>query len=328
MALYILRRVLVMIPTIFAISLVVFIIIQLPPGDFLTTLVSAMSSQGEEVNPAALNALKEQYGLGQPVYVQYYKWMSNILLHGNFGQSFQYNRPVSALIGSRLVLTIIISIGALMVTWIVAFPVGIFSAVRKYTKGDYFVTFLSFLGLAIPEFMLALVLLYLSFKYFGQSVGGLFSPPYVDAPWNAAKVLDLFQHMWIPTILIGITHTAGLVRIMRANLLDELNKPYVITARAKGLTERRLLLKYPVRTALNPFVSTVGWLLPGIVSGEAIIGLVLSLPTEGPLLLSALQTQDMYLAGSLILITSTLTVIGTLLSDIMLAWLDPRIRYT
>lgn len=328
MALYILRRIVLMIPTVFAISLVVFIIIQLPPGDFLTTLVSAMSSQGEEVDPAALNALKEQYGLGQPAYVQYYKWMSNILLHGNFGQSFQYNRPVSALIGSRLVLTIIISIGALMVTWIVAFPVGIFSAVRKYTKGDYFVTFLSFLGLAIPEFMLALVLLYVSFKYFGQSVGGLFSPQYVDAAWDAGKVLDLFKHMWIPTILIGITHTAGLVRIMRANLLDELNKPYVITARAKGLTERRLLLKYPVRTALNPFVSTVGWLLPGIVSGEAIVGLVLSLPTEGPLLLGALQTQDMYLAGSLILITSVLTVIGTLLSDIMLAWLDPRIRYT
>jgi len=324
---FIVRRLLLMIPTIFAISIVVFIIIQLPPGDFLTTMVSAMSSQGESVNQAALDALKDQYGLGQPLYVQYFKWMSNIILHGNFGQSFEYNQPVSALIGSRLALTIVISVVSLFLTWIIAFPIGIYSAVRKYSPGDYIFTFISFIGLAIPEFMIALVLLYVSFKYFGQSVGGLFSPQYIDAPWSLGKVGDLFQHMWIPVIIIGAAHTAGLVRIMRANLLDELNRPYVVTARAKGLTERKLLLKYPVRLALNPFISTVGWVLPAILSGEAIIGVVLSLPTEGPLLLHALQSQDMYLAGSLLLLLTILTVVGTLISDILLAWLDPRIRY-
>jgi len=324
---YIIRRILLMIPTIFIISIIVFFIIQLPPGDFLTTLVSAMATQGETVDQTALQALRDQYGLGQPVYVQYYKWMSNILLHGDFGQSFEYNRPVSSLIGSRMVLTIIISIFSLMVTWIIAFPIGIFSAVRKYSIGDYIFTLISFIGLAIPEFMLALVLMYISFKYFNQSVGGLFSPQYVDAAWSFGKALDMLQHMWIPVIIIGAAHTAGLVRIMRANLLDELNKPYVVTARAKGLTERALLLKYPVRLALNPFVSTVGWILPGILSGEAIIGIVLSLPTEGPLLLHALESQDMYLAGSLIFLLTILTVVDTLLSDIALALLDPRIRY-
>jgi peptide/nickel transport system permease protein len=324
---YIIRRILLMIPTIFIISIIVFFIIQLPPGDFLTTLVSAMASQGETVDQTALQALRDQYGLGQPVYVQYYKWMSNILLHGDFGQSFEYNRPVSSLIGSRMALTIVISIFSLFVTWIIAFPIGIFSAVRKYSIGDYIFTLISFIGLAIPEFMLALVLMYISFKYFNQSVGGLFSPQYVDAAWGLGKVLDMLQHMWSPVIIIGAAHTAGLVRIMRANLLDELNKPYVVTARAKGLTERTLLLKYPVRLALNPFVSTVGWILPGILSGEAIIGIVLSLPTEGPLLLHALESQDMYLAGSLIFLLTILTVVGTLLSDIALALLDPRIRY-
>jgi peptide/nickel transport system permease protein len=324
---FIVRRVLLMIPTVFAITLVVFLIIQLPPGDFLTTIVSAMSSQGETVNQAALDALKDEYGLGQPVYVQYFKWVRGIFLHGNFGRSFEYNRPVTAMIGSRLLFTVIISIASLMLTWLIAFPIGIYSAVRKYSPSDYAFTLIGFIGLAIPEFMLALVLMYVSFKYFGQSVGGLFSPQYVDASWSWGRVVDLFQHMWIPVVIIGAAHTAGLIRIMRANLLDELNKPYVVTARAKGLDERRLLLKYPVRLALNPFVSTVGWILPGIISGEAIIGVVLSLPTEGPLLLHALQSQDMYLAGSLILFTTILTVIGTLLSDIMLAWLDPRIRY-
>ena len=324
---FMIRRILLMIPTIFAISIVVFIIIQLPPGDFLTTLVAAMSSQGETVNPAALEALKEQYGLGQPVYVQYFKWMSNIILRGDFGQSFEYNRPVTALIGSRIAFTIIISVVSLILTWIIAFPIGIYSAVRKYSPSDYFFTFVGFIGLAIPEFVLALVLLYVSFKYFNQSVGGLFSPQYIDAPWSLGKVGDLLQHMWIPVLIIGAAHTAGLIRIMRANLLDELNKPYVVTARAKGLSERRLLLKYPVRIALNPFVSTVGWVLPGIISGELIVATVLSLPTEGPLLLHALQSQDMYLAGSLLLIITILTVIGTLISDLVLAWLDPRIRY-
>lgn len=325
---YILRRVLLMIPTVFAISIVVFIIIQLPPGDFLTTLVATMSSQGETVDQQALDALRQQYGIGQPVYVQYYKWMKNILLHGDFGRSFEYNQPVTSLIGTRLALTVVISLASLMLTWLIAFPIGIFSAVRKYSAWDYVFTLISFIGLAIPEFLLALVLMYVSFKYLNQSVGGLFSPQYVDAPLSLGKVLDLFKHMWIPAVIIGAAHTAGLVRIMRANLLDELNKPYVVTARAKGLEERRLLLKYPVRLALNPFVSTVGWILPGILSGEAIIGIVLSLPTEGPLLLHALESQDMYLAGSLLFFITILTVLGTLVSDIILAWLDPRIRYT
>ncbi|MDQ3540275.1 MAG: ABC transporter permease [Chloroflexota bacterium] len=327
MAQYIGRRVLLMIPTLFAISIVSFIIIQLPPGDFLTTLVAQLSSQGESVNQEALNALRSQYGLGEPVYVQYFLWIRNILLHGDFGDSFEYNRPVRDLVGSRIAWTVGISLGSLFITWIVAFPVGIYSAVRKYTPGDYALTFVSFLGLAIPEFMLALVLLYVSSEYLGLSVGGLFSPQYVDAAWSFAKFGDLLAHLWIPVIIIGVAHTAGLVRIMRANLLDELNRPYVVTARAKGLAERKLLLKYPVRLALNPFISTAGWTLPAIVSGEAIVSIVLSLPTVGPLLLRALQSQDMYLAGSLILILSVLTVIGTLISDILLAWLDPRIRY-
>jgi len=321
------RRVLLMIPTLFAISIVSFIIIQLPPGDFLTTLVSQLSSQGESVNQEALNSLRSQYGLGEPVYVQYFLWIRNILLHGDFGDSFEYNRPVRDLIGSRLAWTVGISLASLIVTWLVAFPVGIYSAVRKYTIGDYALTFVSFLGLAVPEFMLALLLLYVSSEYLGLSVGGLFSPEYQDAAWSIGKFGDLLAHLWIPVIIIGVASTAGLVRIMRANLLDELNRPYVVTARAKGLEERKLLLKYPVRLALNPFISTLGWALPAIVSGEAIVAIVLSLPTVGPLLLRALQSQDMYLAGSLILILSVLTVIGTLLSDILLAWLDPRIRH-
>jgi peptide/nickel transport system permease protein len=326
MTMYIFRRALMMIPTLIAISIVTFIIIQLPPGDFLTTLVSSLSSQGETVNQDALDALKRQYGLGEPMYMQYLIWMRNILFHFDFGDSFEYNRPVRDLIGGRMAWTVGISVGSIVVTWLIAFPLGFYSAVRKYTPGDYLMTFLSFLGLAIPEFMLALLLLYVSYKYFGQSVGGLFSPEYIDAAWSFDKAVDLASHLWIPILIIGASSTAGLVRIMRANLLDELNRPYVVTARAKGLSERQLLIKYPVRLALNPFVSTVGWTLPSIVSGEAIVAIVLSLPTVGPLLLRSLHSQDMYLAGSIILLTSVLTVIGTLLSDILLAWLDPRIR--
>ncbi|MGC4190830.1 MAG: ABC transporter permease [Thermomicrobiales bacterium] len=327
MARFILRRMLLMIPTLIAVSIVTFVIIQLPPGDFMTSIAASLSSQGETVNQDALDALRRQYGLGQPMWQQYLIWMRNIIFHWDFGDSFEYNRPVADLIGNRMLVTIGISVGSLLVTWIIAFPLGIFSAVRKYSKADYVLTFFSFLGLAIPEFMLALVLLYVSSHYFGQSVGGLFSPQYVDAAWSVGKVTDLLSHLWIPVLIIGATHTAGLVRIMRANLLDELNRPYVVTARAKGLEERKLLMKYPVRLALNPFVSTAGWTLPGIVSGEAVVAIVLSLPTIGPLLLQSLRSQDMYLAGSIILLTSVLTVIGTLLSDILLAWLDPRIRH-
>jgi peptide/nickel transport system permease protein len=324
---YILRRILIMIPTVIAISIVTFIIIQLPPGDFLDTLVAGLASQGETVNQEAITALRERYGLGQPIYVQYFKWITSIVTRGDFGQSFEYNRPVSSLIWDRMGFTIALAVTAQFLTWMLAFPIGIFSAVRQYTPGDYFFTFLGFIGLAVPEFMIALILLFVSFKYFGQSVGGLFSPQYVDAAWGWAKFSDLMAHLWIPIVIIGVNGTAGLIRVMRANLLDELNKPYVVTARAKGVAERTLLLKYPVRVALNPFVSTVGWTLAGIISGEAIVAIVLNLPTQGPLLLRALQSQDMYLAGSLILLVSILTVIGTLISDVLLAWLDPRIRY-
>ncbi|MBI1294580.1 ABC transporter permease subunit [bacterium] len=325
---FIIRRVFYMIPTLFAISIVSFIIIQLPPGDYLTSLVATMAATGETVDRAQLVALEQRYGLGQPVYVQYWKWISGILLRGDFGQSFEWNQPVNSLIWGRLALTFILSLTTLLFTWIVAFPIGIYSAVRQYSAGDYLFTVIGYVGLAIPNFLLALVLMYIAFKYFNQSVGGLFSPEYVDAPWSFGKVMDMFAHLWIPVVIIGTAGTAGLIRIMRANLLDELHKPYVVTARAKGMSERRLLLKYPVRVALNPFVSTVGWTLPVLVSGAAIVSIVLSLPTTGPLLLRALMSQDMYLAGSFIMLLSTLTVIGTLISDILLAWLDPRIRFT
>ncbi|MEZ4861678.1 MAG: ABC transporter permease [Caldilineaceae bacterium] len=324
---FILRRLAFLIPTLFAISLVMFVIIQLPPGDYLTTLVAAMASQGEDVDPAALAALKERYGLGQPVYVQYWKWISGILVRGDFGRSFAWNMPVSDLIWERLTLTFVLSLSTLLFVWLVSFPVGVYSAVKQYSPGDYVATFFGFIGVATPNFLLALVLMYIAFKYFNQSVGGLFSPEYQEAPWNWDKIVDLLSHLWIPIIIIGTDGTAGLIRIMRANLLDELRKPYVVTARAKGLPEWKLLLKYPVRVALNPFISTVGWVLPGLVSGSAIVSIVLSLPTTGPLLLRALMSQDMYLAGSFLLMLSILTVVGTLLSDILLAWLDPRIRY-
>ena len=323
---FLLRRLLYMIPTLIAISIVAFVIIQLPPGDFLTTMVASMAAQGEDVDSTALQALKDQYGLGQPVHVQYLKWMQGIIFRGDFGDSFGWNKAVSDLVWSRLALTFVLSLASLLFVWVVAFPIGIYSAVKQYSVGDYVATFLGFLGLAIPNFLLALILMYIAFKFFNQSVGGLFSPEYQEAPWSWGKVADLFAHLWVPVVIIGTAGTASLIRIMRANLLDELRKPYVVTARAKGLPEWRLLFKYPVRIALNPFVSTVGWVLPTLVSGAAIVSIVLSLPTTGPLLIRALQQQDMYLAASFIMLLSILTVIGTLVSDLLLAWLDPRIR--
>ncbi|ADI14968.1 ABC transporter permease [Truepera radiovictrix] len=324
---YIVRRILYMIPTLFAISVVAFFVIQLPPGDYLTSMVAGMAAQGETVDSATLAALRERYGLGEPFYVQYYKWISGILLRGDFGQSFEWNRPVNTLIWERLGLTFLLSLATLVFIWLVSFPIGIYSAVRKYSLGDYFATFIGFIGLATPNFLLALVFMYIAFAYFGQSVGGLFSPQYVDAPWSWAKFVDLLNHLWIPMVVLGTSGTASLIRLLRANLLDELVKPYVVTARAKGLSERRLLLKYPVRVALNFFVSAQNNILVSLISGAAIVEIVLSLPTTGPLLLRALTAQDMYLAGSFILMLSVLNVISTLLSDIALAWLDPRIRY-
>jgi peptide/nickel transport system permease protein len=324
---YIIRRILLMIPTLFVISIISFVIIQLPPGDFLTSYIATLESSGQIVDQAAIDGLRETYGLGDPVYVQYTKWMSGVL-QGDFGQSFQWNRPVSELLGERLLLTVVLSFSSLLLIWAIAFPVGIYSAVRQYSPGDYFVTFLSFVGVGIPNFLLALVLMWFAFTRFGITVGGLFSNEYANAPWSWAKFVNLLQHLWIPTIVLGLGGVAGLIRIMRANLLDELHKPYVVTARAKGAPETRLIVKYPVRVALNPFVSTIGWTLPGLVSGSIIVSVVLNLPTTGPLLLTALQSQDMYLAGAIVLLLSILTVIGTLISDILLAWLDPRIRFS
>jgi peptide/nickel transport system permease protein len=315
-----------MIPTLFGISVVAFAIIQLPPGDFLTTLAARLENQGDRMDEAQMSALRERYGLGEPVYEQYAKWVTAIVLHGDFGESFEYGKSVSSLVMDRLPLTVVLAVSTLLATWLLAFPVGLYSAVRQYSAGDYLATTVGFLGLAIPNFMIALVLMYLGHSVFGMSVGGLFSPEYEDAAWNLGKFLDLLAHLWVPVLVLGAAGTAGLVRVLRANLLDELRKPYVVAARARGMPERRLVLKYPLRVALNPFVSNVGYVLPALVSGEVIVSQVLSLPTTGPLLLGALRSQDMYLASSIILIVSLLTVIGTLLSDVLLAWLDPRVR--
>jgi peptide/nickel transport system permease protein len=324
---FIAKRVLFMIPTLIAISIVTFTLIHLPPGDFVTSLAASASAAGNTVDPATLAQLRHEYGLDQSILVQYWLWISKIVFHGDFGRSFDWKAPVSDLLWGRLGLTMVLSFTALAVTWIIAFPIGIYSAVRKYSIGDYAATFLSFIGLAIPNFVLALILMYISLRFFNMSVGGLFSPQYQDAPWTADKISDLTQHMIIPVIVLSGAGIASLVRIMRANLLDELYRPYVITARAKGLPEWWLTLKYPVRAALNPFVSTIGWALPELVSGGTVTAIVLNLPTTGPLLLRALISQDVYLAGSMIMMLSVLTVIGTLISDLLLAWLDPRIRY-
>jgi peptide/nickel transport system permease protein len=315
-----------MVPTLIAISIISFVIIQLPPGDFLTTYIVRLQASGDLVEESEIQAIKSRYGLDQPIYVQFIKWVTN-MFRGDFGHSMDWGRPVRDLIWDRLLLTFLLSLSTLLFTWAVAFPIGVLSAVKQYSVWDYFFTFVSFLGVATPNFLLALVLMWIAFSQFGQSVGGLFSPEYLDAPWSWAKVQDLLGHLWIPMIILGTASTAGLIRVMRANLLDELHKPYVLTARSKGLSEIKLLIKYPLRAALNPFISSVGWILPGLVSGSTIVAVVLSLPTSGPLYLRALRSQDMFLAGTFMLMLSTLTVIGTLISDILLAWLDPRIRF-
>ena len=320
---YIARRIIYLIPTLLIVSIIAFAVIQLPPGDFLASLIS---SAVETVDQAQVDALRQRYGLDEPIYVQYWKWISGIITRGDFGDSFEWNRPVSDLIWERLALTMVISLCTLAFVWIVSVPIGIYSAVKKYTLGDYIVTVIGFIGLAIPNFLLALVLMYIAFRYFGQSVGGLFSPEYIEAEWSLDRVVDLLGHLWLPVIILGTAGTAALIRVMRANLLDELSKLYVDAARARGLSELRLLFKYPVRVALNPLVSALAWIFPALVSGSAITSIVLNLQTTGPLLYRSLQSQDMYLAGSLILLVSVLTIIGTLVSDILLAWIDPRIQ--
>ena len=324
---FILLRILYMVPTLFGMSLISFIIIQLPPGDFLTSVISAIAESGHGLDQASVARLTAQYGLDQPVYVQYWRWISGILLRGDFGWSFDWGQPVSRLIWDRLGITLLVSTLSLLLIWMVALPIGIYSAVRRYSLGDHIFTFLGFIGLAIPTFILALLLMYASFAWFGQNVGGLFSPEYDSAPWSLAKFTDLCQHLWIPIVVIAVSSTAALIRVMRANLSDELSKPYVVTARAKGLSEFSLVMRYPVRIALNPFISTIGWVLPSLISGVTITAIVLNLPMAGPLLLRALVSQDMYLAGAFILLLSALTLIGTLISDILLAMLDPRIRF-
>lgn len=324
---YIGMRLLHSVPTLALISVLAFFIIQLPPGDFLSTQISYMEAQGESIDPALLEALRARYGVGDPFWVQYWKWISGILLHGDFGLSFQYQRPVEALILDRLGLTLALGSATILFTWLVSLPAGIYSAIKQHSIGDYTISGLGFIALAIPNFMAALVLSYIAFTFFGSSIGGLFSPEYANAAWSFGKFMDLLEHLWIPVIVIGLAGTAGIIRTMRANLLDELNKPYVTTARAKGLPERKLITKYPVRISLNPFISTAGWNLPQLFDGEIIVAQVLALGTMGPLLLAALKSQDMYLAGGILLIIAVLTVIGTLLSDILLAAVDPRVRF-
>ena len=323
---YIVRRFLLMIPTLAVISVIAFVVMELPPGDFVTTRIIEMMESREYSEEAVAN-LRHRYGLDRPVYVRYWMWATRFL-RGDLGYSLAWNKPVREVLGSRFVLTAVLSLSSLLFIWVVAFPIGIYSAVRQYSMGDLLWTFIGFLGLAIPNFLLALILMFLSYKYFPNvGVGGLFSREFQLAAWSWPKFVNFLAHLWIPVVVIGTAGTAGLIRIVRANLLDELRKPYVVMARAKGLSEVRAILKYPVRIAINPFLSTVGWILPSLIAGEVIVAIVLGLPTAGPLFLEAIRRQDMQLAGAFVMLCATLTVIGTLLSDILLALVDPRIKY-
>jgi len=322
---YVARRLVLLPVLLFVFSVTVFAIIQAPPGDFLTAYAATLASSGSSISAEQLQALRREYGLDQPIPVQYLKWMEN-LLRGNLGLSLEYQRPNAELIGERLALTVVLAVLSFIFTWIIAIPAGIYSATHQRSILDYALTVLNYVGVATPNFMLALILMWIAFAYFGIGVTGLFSPEFVDARWSLARVGNLLAHIWLPTVVLGVAGTARLTRVMRANLLDELNKPYVTTARAKGLPEWRLVLRYPARLALNPLVSTIGWYLPALFSGSLIVATVMNLPNIGPLLLRALINQDMYLAGSILLIYCFLTVVGTLASDILLAWLDPRIR--
>jgi len=322
---YVIKRLLLLPLLLFIFSVFAFAVIQAPPGDFVTSYIAELATSGSSMDQAQMDALRDLYGLDEPVYVQYLKWMGRIL-KGDLGVSLDWQRPITELIGQRLVLTVMLGLFTFGFTWAVAIPIGILSATRQYSFFDYFFTIFNYFGVATPTFMTALVLMWLAFKHFGVSVTGLFSAEYIDAPWTWARVVDLLKHMWLPMVILGLDGTARLARVMRANLLDELNKPYVEMARAKGMSEWRLVLKYPVRLALNPLISTIGWYLPLLFSGSVIVATVMNLPTIGPMLLRALITQDMFLAGSIILIYCFLAIIGTLISDILLAWLDPRIR--
>jgi peptide/nickel transport system permease protein len=331
MLMFIVRRSLLALLTIWALSIISFVIIQLPPGDFVDTYIQELMfgnvATGAVVEGGKFETtLREQFGLDKPLYVQYAKWAVK-LLQGDFGQSLEFQKPVSELVSERLLMTVILAGTTALFSWALSIPIGIYSAVRQHSVEDYTITFIGFLGLAVPDFLLALWLLWVTFTYFpDHGIGGLFSPQYIEAPWSFGRVMDLMSHLWIAAFVVGTAGTAALIRVMRANLLDELNKPYVVTARAKGLPEWKLVLKYPVRLALNPLVSTLGYLLPVLMSGSVIVSVVLSLPTEGPLLLRALLAEDMFVSATIVLLLGTLTVIGTLMSDILLGILDPRIR--
>jgi peptide/nickel transport system permease protein len=324
---YISRRLLAMIPTLFIVSILTFIIIQLPPGDFLTTLSAQAAETGGSIDLAAMENLKKQYGLDQPMYVQYWNWVSGFP-RGDFGYSFEWKKPVSDLIASRLGFTLVLSGLALIFTWLVAIPIGIYSATHQYSIADFGLTTLGFLGLSVPDFMLGLIYLFVGVFVFNAPVGGLVSPELEDAPWSPTKFLDLGNHLLWPTIILGAAGTAQLIRIMRGNLLETLSQQFVTTARAKGLPERTVVNKYAVRVAINPLISVMGMQLPHLISGATILGIVLSLPTTGPLFLHALINQDIYLAGTFLLMLSGLLMLGNLLADLLLAWADPRIRYT
>ena len=325
MLVYFVRRVLVMIPTLLVVSALVFVIIQLPEGDYLSAHVAELEAQGERVSAEKIEFLRRHYGLDRTPLEQYLHWLLG-MLQGDFGFSYEYNLPVTEVVGDRLFLSFLLSFATILFTWAVAFPIGVYSATHQYSVADHSLTFIGFLGLATPNFLLALVLLYFANVLFGTSIGGLMDPQYIDQPMSFAKFLSVLEHLWIPVVVIGTAGTAGMIRRLRANLLDELQKQYVVTARAKGLPPTRLLLKYPLRMALNPFIADIGNLLPQVVSGAAIVSVVLSLPTTGPMLLQALQNQDTYLAGSFLMFLSALTVVGMFLSDVALAALDPRIR--
>ncbi len=323
---YAARRLVLAIFTLWTVTVLSFIIIQLPPGDFVDAYMAQLSATQSNVSEQHFESLRRQYALDRPMHEQYLKWMSGVF-SGDFGTSMMWRKSVLDVIGDRLAMTMVLSLGAIILTWAIALPIGIYSAMRQYSIGDYIFTFIGFVGLGVPSFLLALVLMYYSFTLFDSDIGGLFSPEYQLEPWSWGKVRDLLYHLPLPAIIIGLSGTAELIRVMRANLLDELRKPYVITARAAGMSERSLVLKYPVRVALNPFASTVGYLLPYILSGSVIVSVVLSLPTLGPLLLGSLIAQDMFLAGTIVMMLGSLTVIGTFLSDLLLMWIDPRIRF-
>lgn len=324
---YVGRRLLQLIPLMLLLSIIIFVIIELPPGDYLTMRIIELQQAGTNVADAEIERLMITYGLDKSLSFRYFQWIGNMLRYGRFGRSFQWEKPVKEVIGDRAVLTLVVAALTLVFTYVVSIPIGIYAATHQYSAADYILTFIGFIGLSVPGFMLALLLLFFSYTVLGISVTGLFSPEYAKAAWSVAKLGDMLKRIWIPILIVGLAGTAGLIRTMRAMILDELRKQYVVTARAKGVSERKLLFKYPVRVAINPVVSTVGWLLPRIISQTPLVAVVLNLPTLGPILLRSLMYQDMYLAGSILLILSLMTVVGTLISDVLLVYLDPRIRY-